>query len=101
MATYREIQQYVKHKHGITVRTCWIADIKEEHGLTRGPAHNRGKSGKSYPCPPRFRPLIEDALRHFDYMRSYPPLLVSGRSHRQGANSLGPFLKALLCLRLT
>lgn len=32
MATYKEIQQYVKLKYGFTPKTCWIAHMKEMYG---------------------------------------------------------------------
>lgn len=33
MATYKEIQEYIEKKYNISVKTCWIADMKEYHGL--------------------------------------------------------------------
>ena len=33
MATYRQIQEYVKQEYGCTVKTCWIAHVKELNGL--------------------------------------------------------------------
>ena len=40
MATYKEIQGYVKDKYNITVKTCWISDKKECHGLDKKVASN-------------------------------------------------------------
>jgi hypothetical protein len=32
MLTYREIQKITKSRFGFVPKTCWIADIKAEHG---------------------------------------------------------------------
>lgn len=60
--TYERIKDEVRRKHGKSVKPCWIADVKERYGLTRGPAHNR-KRPRANPCPDKVRPLIEDVLR--------------------------------------
>lgn len=66
MATYREIQDWVKRRYGYTVKTCWIAHIKELNGLKPRVAPNRHAQGsRLVPCPARFRPMIEEAMRHF------------------------------------
>jgi hypothetical protein len=66
MATYKEIRGYVRGKHGFQPKTCWIADVKAEHGLTTRQAPNRfSAASREQPCPPGKRPLIENALRHF------------------------------------
>jgi len=33
MATYKEVQEYIKKKYGFIVKTCWIAHVKEMCGL--------------------------------------------------------------------
>lgn len=33
MATYREIQEFIKNNYGYSVNTCWIAHAKEICGL--------------------------------------------------------------------
>lgn len=69
MATYRNIQDYVKAKYGFQPKTCWIADVKAENGLTTRQAPNRySATSREQPCPLDKRPLIEDALRHFGMM---------------------------------
>lgn len=35
MATYKEIQKYVKDIHGFVPKTCWIAHMKEVCGIDR------------------------------------------------------------------
>ena len=34
MATYKEIQAYVKEKYGFQPKTCWIAHMKEVCGIS-------------------------------------------------------------------
>ena len=66
MATYREIQEWVKATHGFVPKTCWIADVKSSHGLTNGSAPNRiNPDRREHPCPPTKRMAIEAALQHF------------------------------------
>ncbi|MDD5226605.1 MAG: hypothetical protein PHV97_05430 [Candidatus Omnitrophica bacterium] len=64
MATYKEVQSYVKKKYGIYVRTCWIADIKEQENFVVKRAWNRrpGK-GRGNPCPLDQKNFIKEALR--------------------------------------
>jgi hypothetical protein len=65
MATYNEIQQWIKKKYGFTVKTCWNADVKEQCGLPIRVAHNRREKERMYPCPKdRIKP-IKKAFRHF------------------------------------
>ncbi len=67
MATYREIQLDVRNRYGRTIKTCWIADVKAQHGLTSRVAHNRlSITERKYPCPSEYRPIIEESLRRFD-----------------------------------
>lgn len=65
MATYKEIQEEFRYRFGRTANTCWIAHVKEIHGLTRGSAHNRRGKERDHPCPERIRPMIEETLKHF------------------------------------
>jgi hypothetical protein len=66
MATYAQIQEYVRQRHGCTVKTCWIAHVKELNGLQPRLAHNRASlHARQEPCPPSKRPLIEEAMYHF------------------------------------
>jgi len=41
IATYRQIQDYVKGKYGFIPKFCWIADVKEQVGLPVRCAWNR------------------------------------------------------------
>ena len=66
MATYKEIQDYVKEHHSITVQTCWIAHMKERLGLPRREAPNRIDENKRVkPCPAEYEGFIEEAFKHF------------------------------------
>lgn len=70
MATYVQIQEYVKKKHGFVPQTCWIAHIKELSGLSVGRAHNRHSSRRIKPCPPSKVAPIREALEHFHMLDS-------------------------------
>ena len=70
MATYREIIRHIRKTEGFVAQTCWIADVKEQHGLTRGVAANRQGVGRIKPCPPGKKAAIERALRHFGIIQN-------------------------------
>jgi len=66
MATYKEIQDYVKEKRGVTVKTCWIADVKEMCGLNPRIAPNRcSPTKRKNPCPPSKVAIIREAFKFF------------------------------------
>lgn len=66
MATYAEIQKYIKAKYGYSVKTCWIAHMKEVCGLPVRMANNRqSESSRMYPCPTEKQKAIRDAFAHF------------------------------------
>lgn len=52
MATYKEIQGYVKETYGFSPKTCWIAHMKEVCGI---PVKN---------APNRISPLSAKSLVH-------------------------------------
>ena len=60
--TYLEIQKYVKALSGRSVKTCWIAHVKEINGIPLRMAPNRQGSNRTNPCPAWARPWIEKAL---------------------------------------
>lgn len=41
--TYKVIPEIYKRHYDRTIKTCWIADIKRQLGLTTRKASNRGK----------------------------------------------------------
>lgn len=63
MATYREVQSWVRERYGFVPKTCWIAHCKELNGLGTRPAPNRTYESRKHPCPPDKRPAIQAALR--------------------------------------
>lgn len=66
MATYREIQSYLRKHNNFAAQTCWIADVLADHGLTTRIAANRiDPVSRAKPCPADKRPHIVAALRHF------------------------------------
>ena len=70
MATYKEIRERVKISAGFVPKTCWIADVKAQHGLTTREAPNRESSAyRVHPCPPKKKGAIEAAFRHFGMIK--------------------------------
>ena len=66
MATYLEIQAYVKAKHGFVPKTCWIAHAKELCGIPVSKAPNRiDPNERVDPCPDDKFQAIKEAFRHF------------------------------------
>ncbi len=66
MATYKEIQEDVRKRCGISIKTCWIADVKRRHGLTTRIAPNRIDPAKpKHPCPDRLIPIVKESLNRF------------------------------------
>lgn len=68
LATYKQVQEYVAEKYAVTIKTCWIADVKDTHGLVKRPAPNREGERKN-PCPLKYWDMIEDALRYFELIQ--------------------------------
>lgn len=67
MTTYKQIQEYIKNKHQITVKTCWIAHAKEQLGLPVNRSHRRAEGQhRIYPCPKHILPLIREAFEYFN-----------------------------------
>ncbi len=69
MATYKQIQTWVKQNYGFVPETCWIADIKSRSGLSMREAPNRKGAERVKPCPPEKVESIRAALRHFGMIR--------------------------------
>lgn len=64
MATYKQIQDYVKKENGFVPKTCWIAHAKEISGLPVKKSHKR-KGKRQVPCPPNKLKPIQNDFRHF------------------------------------
>jgi hypothetical protein len=66
MATYREIQAWVKKQSDFVPKTCWIAHVMSDQNLTTRKAPNRiSGTMRQHPCPDDKRPAILAALKHF------------------------------------
>ena len=60
MPTYQQIVECVRRRTGRTVRTCCVAEVKRELGLTTRVAWNRGHGRGAPPCPE----VHKEAIRH-------------------------------------
>lgn len=69
MATYKEIQFWVKQTYGFVPETCWIADDKNQCGLLMREAPNRKGETRVKPCPPEKIEAIRAALLHFGMIK--------------------------------
>ncbi|TVY02403.1 hypothetical protein [Paenibacillus cremeus] len=66
MATYKQVQGYVKQKYGYLPKTYWIAHMKEVCGLNPKTAQNRySPNSRVHPCPPEKQNDIRDSFQHF------------------------------------
>lgn len=49
------------------VKTCWLADVKEQYGLNLKKAHNRESAEyRQNPCPSEKVESIKEAFKNFD-----------------------------------
>lgn len=70
MATYKQIQEHVRKTRNFVPKTCWIADIKAEHGLTTRQAPNRANpQDRKHPCPADKREGLTAAMRELGVFR--------------------------------
>ncbi len=66
MATYKQIQEYVKSYYGFSPKSCWIAHVKEMNGLQPRVSYRRYDSKiRQVPCPTDKMKPIQEAMRHF------------------------------------
>lgn len=67
MGTHKDIQDEIKQKHGFSVKSCWIAHVKEINGLKPKQSPNRiSPSSRKHPCPKDKRTIIEESMRKFN-----------------------------------
>jgi hypothetical protein len=60
MATYSQLIEHIGKVYQFVGQTCWIAHVKEKHGLTRGFAPNRYSAKiRVKRCPPETEAAIE------------------------------------------
>ena len=60
--TYKQAQIAYWQRYNETVKTCWIAHVKELNGVAMGKAPNRSGERK-HPCPESVRPKLEKILK--------------------------------------
>ncbi len=70
-ATYAEIKQYIKEKHGLNVSNLYIAQVKEKCGIDMRENFNLPKSedSKQPKCPEEKERAILEALKHFGLVK--------------------------------
>lgn len=67
IATYPEIQEYIKKKYGLNVSNLYIAQIKNKIGIKERKNYNIGEGKSRIPtCPPEKEAAIMDAFRYFN-----------------------------------
>jgi hypothetical protein len=66
MATYKQIQDYVKQNHGYIPKSCWIAHMKEVNGLHPKMSSRRySPNVRVHPCPLEKQDDIKNSFEHF------------------------------------
>ena len=66
MATYKQIQEYIKEKYGLIAHTSYIAEVKRKHGIKMINVRSNEDTLKKAKHPtPKMTKAIEDALTHF------------------------------------
>ncbi|ENK1960095.1 hypothetical protein [Vibrio cholerae] len=64
--TYKKVQEYVKEQYGFSVKSCWIAHVKELNGVSINNAPNRqSPKARKYPCPADKVKVLESAMKKF------------------------------------
>ncbi len=66
-ATYEEIKEYVREKHGLQVSHLYIAQVKRKCGIIERENYNKSQKedAKQPQCPEEKEKAIWDALKHF------------------------------------
>ncbi len=63
---YKKVQEYVKRKYNFSVKSCWIAHIKELNGIKMKQAPNRlSSTERKYPCPEEKILVVKNAMKKF------------------------------------
>lgn len=65
MATYKDIERWVKKNCGFVPKPCWIAHCKELNGIR---LNSNRTTPRKVTCPPNKRLCIEKAFRHFGWL---------------------------------
>lgn len=66
MAIYKQIQEYIKKTHDVSIKSCWVAHAKEICGIPTRKANNRKNvNERLYPCPDDEFQLIKATFKKF------------------------------------
>jgi len=63
---YRDIQAMASKQLGLkpkSIKTCWIAEVKREKGLTTRRAWNAGMGKGAPPCPPHIKTVLRNIIK--------------------------------------
>ena len=71
--TYTEIQELYKRSFNKTIKTCWIADVKRQLGLTKRKAVNRNNDFVEYPCPDGVKEWLIAVLNEQENLKKKKP----------------------------
>lgn len=65
-ASYREIKEWIKEQHDVSVSNLNIAQVKDKLGFGKRENYNKGADGHRVPnCPAEKEKLILEAFKHF------------------------------------
>lgn len=65
-ASYREIKEWIKEQHDVSVSNLYIAQVKDKLGFEKRENYNTGAEGHRVPnCPAEKEKLILEAFKHF------------------------------------
>lgn len=65
-ASYREIKEWIKEQHDVSVSNLYIAQVKDKSGFEKRENYNKGADGHRVPnCPAEKEKLILEAFKHF------------------------------------
>jgi hypothetical protein len=71
MATYKSIILRARELGARGIKTCHVAHVKADYGLTTRLAVNRHDlDSRTNPCPPHIRAYIEQAMRDLGVFKS-------------------------------
>lgn len=66
MATYKQIQEYIKENYSYIPKSCWIAHMKEICGLKPKISSRRNSpDSRVHPCPETKQNDIIETFKHF------------------------------------
>ena len=65
-ASYREIKEWIKEQHDVSVSNLYIAQVKDKLSFEKRENYNKGADGHRVPnCPAEKEKLILEAFKHF------------------------------------